>query len=74
MCKKANVTRLIHLSSIYLQCSARWPNVGSREELDYKKFCNEVPFPAYCDSKHKAEKIIFNFGKIFIVIFKLKKF
>lgn len=62
------MSRLIHLSSIYLQCSARWPNIGGREELDYAKFCNEVPFPAYCNSKHKAEQIIQSAVKFFIKI------
>uniref|UniRef100_A0A915E846 3-beta hydroxysteroid dehydrogenase/isomerase domain-containing protein n=1 Tax=Ditylenchus dipsaci TaxID=166011 RepID=A0A915E846_9BILA len=57
-CFTSGVSKLIHLSSVYLQCSARWPNVKNRECEDYDKFRSEVPFPAYCDSKYKAEQLI----------------
>ncbi|KAI1731622.1 3-beta hydroxysteroid dehydrogenase/isomerase family domain-containing protein [Ditylenchus destructor] len=57
-CAEQGVFKLIQLSSVFLQCSARWPNVNNRECEDYAKFRKEIPFPAYCDSKFKAEQII----------------
>jgi len=57
-CKANGISKLVHLSSVYLQCSARWPNVYGRECEDYSKFQSEVPFPVYCESKSKAEQII----------------
>lgn len=57
-CAEHGVSKLVQLSSVFLQCSARWPNVNNRECEDYSKFRKEIPFPAYCDSKHEAEQII----------------
>lgn len=57
-CKECHVNKLIHLSSVFLQASAKWPNVLCREETDYEKFRKEVPFSTYCESKHLAEQLI----------------
>ncbi|KAI6190640.1 NAD dependent epimerase/dehydratase family protein [Aphelenchoides bicaudatus] len=57
ICAEQKVATLIHLSSIYLQCSAWWPNVGSRE-LESDRFVRGNPFPAYFNSKHEAERLV----------------
>jgi nucleoside-diphosphate-sugar epimerase len=56
-CAETGVANLVHASSIYLQCSAWWPNVGSREQ-DSKRFIRDNPFPAYFNSKFEAERLI----------------
>uniref|UniRef100_A0A915M4W6 NAD-dependent epimerase/dehydratase domain-containing protein n=1 Tax=Meloidogyne javanica TaxID=6303 RepID=A0A915M4W6_MELJA len=34
-CKASNVSVLVHLSTTYLQCSTKWPNVYGRESEDF---------------------------------------
>uniref|UniRef100_A0A0K0DJN6 3Beta_HSD domain-containing protein n=1 Tax=Angiostrongylus cantonensis TaxID=6313 RepID=A0A0K0DJN6_ANGCA len=48
---------LIHLSSVFVQCSSRWPNVYENE-YDGTKYKSQWPFPKYCSSKWEAEQII----------------
>uniref|UniRef100_A0A914YZR7 NAD-dependent epimerase/dehydratase domain-containing protein n=1 Tax=Panagrolaimus superbus TaxID=310955 RepID=A0A914YZR7_9BILA len=57
-CQKGHVQSLIHLSSIFLQCTSLFPNVNSREAkpLD-SKF---VPFKPYVDTKRRAEDLLMN--------------
>ncbi|KAI6241730.1 Epimerase domain-containing protein [Aphelenchoides fujianensis] len=57
ICKTEKVEHLVHLSSIYLQCSGWWPNVGSRE-MEPANFLADNPFPAYFKSKFEAEKMV----------------
>ncbi|CAK5123270.1 unnamed protein product [Meloidogyne enterolobii] len=59
-CKTSKVTVLVHLSTTYLQCSTKWPNVYGRESEDFKQFLNECPFPQYCKSKLMAEEFLRN--------------
>jgi thioester reductase-like protein len=66
LCAEEKVTTLIHISSIYLQCSAWWPNVGSRE-LEPQRFVRDNPFPAYFDSKYEAERLISECSKSLII-------
>uniref|UniRef100_A0A914EA94 3-beta hydroxysteroid dehydrogenase/isomerase domain-containing protein n=1 Tax=Acrobeloides nanus TaxID=290746 RepID=A0A914EA94_9BILA len=56
-CNRRHVKRMVYLSSIYLQCSTMWPNVGGRE-AEYINFQKEAPFSAYCSSKNAAEQMI----------------
>ncbi|KAK5980246.1 Epimerase domain-containing protein [Trichostrongylus colubriformis] len=48
---------LIHLSSVFVQCSSRWPNVYEGE-ADPLRYSNQWPFPRYCSSKYEAEEMI----------------
>ncbi|CAI2342215.1 unnamed protein product [Caenorhabditis sp. 36 PRJEB53466] len=48
---------LIHLSTPFLQCSNRWPNVYEPER-DPMVFSSQWPFPEYCASKFEAEKLV----------------
>lgn len=48
---------LIHLSTPFLQCSHRWPNVYEPER-DPVVFRPQWPFPEYCASKFEAENIV----------------
>ncbi|KAJ1349632.1 hypothetical protein KIN20_005228 [Parelaphostrongylus tenuis] len=48
---------LVHLSSVFVQCSSRWPNVYENEN-DGAKYQSQWPFPKYCSSKWEAEQII----------------
>uniref|UniRef100_A0A1I8BDV9 3Beta_HSD domain-containing protein n=1 Tax=Meloidogyne hapla TaxID=6305 RepID=A0A1I8BDV9_MELHA len=57
-CKASHVSVLVHLSSTYLQCSTKWPNIYGRESEDFKQFIGECPFPAYCKSKVMAEQLL----------------
>ncbi|KJH53108.1 NAD dependent epimerase/dehydratase family protein [Dictyocaulus viviparus] len=50
---------LVHLSSIFLQCSSYWPNVYESEN-EAEKYTVQWPFPSYCLSKWEAEQIIAN--------------
>ncbi|KAI6214823.1 hypothetical protein M3Y94_00313800 [Aphelenchoides besseyi] len=59
ICQTEKVSSLIHLSSIFLQCSGWWPNVGSRE-LDPNNFVNDNPCPAYFSSKFESENLVMN--------------
>ncbi|KAK0403518.1 hypothetical protein QR680_016968 [Steinernema hermaphroditum] len=56
-CQEAHVQRFILISSYFVQCSRRWPNIYSRE-LDAGKFANDAPFPEYVRSKVLAEEIV----------------
>uniref|UniRef100_A0A914N1R6 3-beta hydroxysteroid dehydrogenase/isomerase domain-containing protein n=1 Tax=Meloidogyne incognita TaxID=6306 RepID=A0A914N1R6_MELIC len=69
-CKTSNVSVLVHLSTTYLQCSTKWPNVYGRESEDFGQFLNDFPFPSYCKSKLMAEEFLRNDldNKISIVI------
>lgn len=58
ICSAEKVGKLVHLSSFYVQCSSRWPNVNGRESEDYEKFRHELPFIAYCESKWNAERLV----------------
>jgi len=59
-CKTSNVSVLVHLSSTFLQCSTKWPNVYGRESEDFGQFLNDFPFPSYCKSKLMAEEFLRN--------------
>uniref|UniRef100_A0A1I7T7H9 3Beta_HSD domain-containing protein n=1 Tax=Caenorhabditis tropicalis TaxID=1561998 RepID=A0A1I7T7H9_9PELO len=48
---------IIHLSTPFLQCSHRWPNVYEPER-DPVVFKPQWPFPEYCASKYEAEKLV----------------
>ncbi|ULU05489.1 hypothetical protein L3Y34_017866 [Caenorhabditis briggsae] len=48
---------LIHLSTPFLQCSHRWPNVYEPER-DPVVFRPQWPFPEYCASKYEAEQLV----------------
>ncbi|KAF1765731.1 hypothetical protein GCK72_005684 [Caenorhabditis remanei] len=48
---------LIQLSTPFLQCSHRWPNVYEPER-DPIVFRPQWPFPEYCASKYEAEKLV----------------
>lgn len=48
---------LIHLSTPFLQCSNRWPNVYEPER-DPIAFKAQWPFPEYCASKYEAENLV----------------
>lgn len=48
---------LVHLSTPFLQCSHRWPNVYEPER-DPSVFQPQWPFPDYCASKYEAEKLV----------------
>ncbi|CAB3407703.1 unnamed protein product [Caenorhabditis bovis] len=48
---------LIHLSSTFLQCSNRWPNVYEAER-DPTIYRSQWPFPEYCESKYEAEQLV----------------
>ncbi|XGW18865.1 hypothetical protein V3C99_003008 [Haemonchus contortus] len=48
---------LLHLSSVFLQCSSRWPNVFEGE-ADPIKYMDQWPFWDYCKSKYDAEELI----------------
>lgn len=48
---------LVHLSTPFLQCSHRWPNVYEPER-DPVVFKPQWPFPEYCASKFEAEKLV----------------
>ncbi|EGT43039.1 hypothetical protein CAEBREN_07389 [Caenorhabditis brenneri] len=50
---------LVHLSTPFLQCSHRWPNVYEPER-DPAVFQPQWPFPEYCSTKHEAEKLVKN--------------
>jgi nucleoside-diphosphate-sugar epimerase len=63
-CNRRHVKRMVYLSSIYLQCSTWWPNVGGRE-AEYINYQKEAPFSAYCRSKNAAEQMILQCGMFF---------
>uniref|UniRef100_A0A183BWQ1 3Beta_HSD domain-containing protein n=1 Tax=Globodera pallida TaxID=36090 RepID=A0A183BWQ1_GLOPA len=57
-CQTVGCRRIVHLSSVYLQASDRWPNVHGREAEDFDPFRKQCPFPEYCESKFAAEQSI----------------
>lgn len=62
---------IVHLSTIYLQCSTKWPNIYGREQETgsfERVYRAECPYPEYCDSKFQAEKLIAQTDKIGRVI------
>ncbi|WKY00790.1 hypothetical protein Q1695_015093 [Nippostrongylus brasiliensis] len=48
---------LVHVSSVFVQCSSRWPNVYCCEESPLK-YKGQWPFPSYCSSRCQAEDLI----------------
>lgn len=48
---------LVHLSSVFVQCSTRWPNVFE-SEADPLMYKTQWPFKSYCSSKLEAENLI----------------
>jgi nucleoside-diphosphate-sugar epimerase len=57
-CQKGDVRSLVHLSSIFLQCTSLFPNVNSRELKPLtSKF---VPFKPYVGTKRRAEDLLMN--------------
>uniref|UniRef100_A0A183CCR3 3Beta_HSD domain-containing protein n=1 Tax=Globodera pallida TaxID=36090 RepID=A0A183CCR3_GLOPA len=57
-CQTVGCRRIVHLSSVYLQASDRWPNVHGCEAEDFDPFRKQCPFPEYCESKFAAEQSI----------------
>ncbi|CAD5220954.1 unnamed protein product [Bursaphelenchus xylophilus] len=57
MCKEEGTKVIIHLSSSFVQCSGKWPNVGNREK-DHKDFVFDNPYPKYSKSKALAEELL----------------
>lgn len=57
-CEFFGISRIVHLSSVYLQSSVYWPNIYGRESFNYKFYRKEVPFPQYCESKYRSEQIL----------------
>ncbi|CAI5442110.1 unnamed protein product [Caenorhabditis angaria] len=48
---------LVHLSTPFIQCSNRWPNVYEPER-DPMVYSSQWPFKEYCASKYEAEMLI----------------
>lgn len=63
-CHKGRVQSLVHLSSIFLQCTSLWPNVYGRESKPLNS--QFVPFKAYVDTKRRAEQSLMNDRKFLI--------
>ncbi|KAF7634340.1 3Beta_HSD domain-containing protein [Meloidogyne graminicola] len=61
-CKVFNVSVLVHLSSTYLQCSTKWPNIFGRESEE--KFLKESPFNEYCTNS-KLSIVITRVGPVY---------
>ena len=62
LCNESPISKIIHISSIYLQCTPMWPNVNNREIEGIQKE-GMVPFKPYVESKHKAEELLMQMDK-----------
>jgi len=69
-CAETGVSNLVHTSSIYLQCSACWPNIR-RHEQDSKRFIRDNSFSAYFNRKFEAKRLISEFEYMKVVVARL---
>ncbi|KAE9553651.1 hypothetical protein FO519_003152 [Halicephalobus sp. NKZ332] len=57
ICNESPISKIIHISSIYLQCTPMWPNVNNREIEGIQKN-GMMAFKPYIESKNRAETLL----------------